>query len=296
MDVLTCVYPQVDLEVMGGAERLATVGAILGGRALAALTVLGQSRLNAPRCFARVLPNIWSTHEEGETNGRCVECHFKPALAHRDNMLFFSFPSPSCLSLIVPPSPQLKTCERRTKLNASNGLTGCFVPPPPDRTLTVHKLFFRHTTVLRYVPTLQLRHPEKAPTPLLSPPVFLFSFLFIPPIILTPIKRTPGCRGKKINNAKRDRKKAEEKKKTEGDRFGYVSIAGSPRIYSCDLILTGSCQRYDRVITALTPPSAASSARHKNDDAQSSETAVCYQHNHPHEYESKMTDDNLGMC
>lgn len=29
-DVLTCVYPQVDLEVMRGAEGFATVGAVLG--------------------------------------------------------------------------------------------------------------------------------------------------------------------------------------------------------------------------------------------------------------------------
>lgn len=28
--VLTCVYPQVDLEVMRGAEGFATVGAVLG--------------------------------------------------------------------------------------------------------------------------------------------------------------------------------------------------------------------------------------------------------------------------
>lgn len=105
MDVLTCVYPQVDLEVMGGAERLATVGAILGGRALAALTVLGQSRLNAPRRFARVLPNIWSTHKEGETNGRCVECHFKPAPRTSRQHAFLFFPFPFCLSLIVPRPP-----------------------------------------------------------------------------------------------------------------------------------------------------------------------------------------------
>lgn len=135
MDVLTCVYPQVDLEVMGGAERLATVGAILGGRALAALTVLGQSRLNAPRRFARVLPNIWSTHKEGETNGRCVECHFKPAprTSRQHAFLFSPFPFLSvshCPSSPHPPSPPLKTCERRTKLNASNGLTGCSVSPP----------------------------------------------------------------------------------------------------------------------------------------------------------------------
>lgn len=31
VDLLTCVYPQVDLEVMGGAEGLAAVGAIFGG-------------------------------------------------------------------------------------------------------------------------------------------------------------------------------------------------------------------------------------------------------------------------
>lgn len=79
-------------------------------------------------------------------------------------------------------------------------------------------------------------------------------------------------------------------------RFGYVSNCASPHIFFCDLILTGTCQRYDRVITVLTPPSAASSACHKNDDAQSSERAVCYQHHHPPECESKMTDDNLGMC
>lgn len=66
----------------------------------------------------------------------------------------------------------------------------------------------------------------------------------------------------------------------ERERFGYISIAASLCIYSCDLILTGSCQRYDRVITALTAPRASSSTRHENHDAQSSETAVCYQHNH----------------
>lgn len=83
------------------------------------------------------------------------------------------------------------------------------------------------------------------------------------------------------NKTERKQTKREERERKKRERFGYVSIAGSPRIYSCDPILTGSCQRYDRVITALTPPSAASSAHHKNDDAQSSETAVCYQHNHP---------------
>lgn len=62
-----------------------------------------------------------------------------------------------------------------------------------------------------------------------------------------------------------------------GAGFGCVSSRGSARVSSCDLILTATCQRYDRVITALTPPSA----RHKNDDAQSSERAVCYQHHHP---------------
>lgn len=112
VDALTCVYPQVDLEVMGGAERLATVGAILGGRALAALTVLGQSRLNAPRRFACVLPNIWSTHKEGETNGRCVECHFKPAprTSRQHAFLFFPFPflSVSHCPSFAPVAPHSK--------------------------------------------------------------------------------------------------------------------------------------------------------------------------------------------
>lgn len=60
LDVLTCVYPQMDFEMMGGAEGLATVGAILGGGAHAPLAMLGQRRLNAPRCLPQVLPNIWS--------------------------------------------------------------------------------------------------------------------------------------------------------------------------------------------------------------------------------------------
>ena len=45
---------------MGGAKGLATVGAILGGGAHAPLAMLGQRRLNAPRCLPQVLPNIWS--------------------------------------------------------------------------------------------------------------------------------------------------------------------------------------------------------------------------------------------
>lgn len=150
VDVLTCVYPQVDLEVMGGAEGLATVGAILGGRAQAALTMLGQRRLNAPHRLPHVLPNIWSTHKEGETNGRCVECHFKPAPPHITTQHVFFFPSP--LSVSHCPSFSLaQMCERHTKSNASNGFTGCAVSLP-DRTLTVHKLFFRNATVLRYTP------------------------------------------------------------------------------------------------------------------------------------------------
>lgn len=68
--ILTCVYPQVDFEMVGGAEGLATVVAILGGRARASLAVLGQRRLNAPRRLPRVLPDIWSAHKEGETNGK----------------------------------------------------------------------------------------------------------------------------------------------------------------------------------------------------------------------------------
>lgn len=120
MAVLTCVYPQVNLEVMGGAEGLATVWAVLGGRAQAALTMLGQRWLNAPRCLPHVLPNIWSTHKEGETNGRCVECHFKPAPPHITSqhntthfVLFFSLSSATCLSLsLVFPRSNVRTAHK----------------------------------------------------------------------------------------------------------------------------------------------------------------------------------------
>lgn len=88
----------------------------------------------------------------------------------------------------------------------------------------------------------------------------------------------------------------ETEEKRERAAFSFVSIAGYPRISCCDPILTGSCQRYDRVITVLTPPSATSSARQKNDDAQFSATAVCYQRDHPPNANLKMSDDNLGMC
>lgn len=162
---------------MGGAEGLATVGAILGGRAQAALTMLGQRRLNAPHRLPHVLPNIWSMHKEGETNGRCVECHFKPPPhTHTKRFFFFFFPSP--LSVSHCPSFFLaQMCERHTKSNASNGFTGCAVSLP-DRTLTVHKLFFRNATVLRYTPNPPppTQTPRKPPMPLLSPPVFLFFF------------------------------------------------------------------------------------------------------------------------
>lgn len=160
MAVLTCVYPQVDLEVMGGAEGLATVWAVLGGRAQAALTMLGQGWLNAPRRLPHVLPNIWSTHKEGETNGRCVECHFKPAPHTSQHNTFCVFPLLFRLSVIVPRLPSLEMCERHTKSYASNGFTGCAVSTP-SRTLTVHKLFFRKTIVLRYTAT----HPPPTPTP-----------------------------------------------------------------------------------------------------------------------------------
>lgn len=71
--LLTCVYPQVDFEMMGGAERLATVGAILGGRAHAPLAMLGQRRLNGPRRLPQVLPNIWSTHRDSTRRERQME-------------------------------------------------------------------------------------------------------------------------------------------------------------------------------------------------------------------------------
>lgn len=75
-DVLTCVYPQVDLEVMRGAEGLATVGAVLGGRTQVALAVLGQRRLSGPRRLRHIVPEICSMQEEEMTNGNHVELHF----------------------------------------------------------------------------------------------------------------------------------------------------------------------------------------------------------------------------
>lgn len=162
MVVLTCVYPQVNLEVMGGAEGLATVWAVLGGRAQAALTMLGQRWLNAPRRLPHVLPNIWSRHKEGETNGRCVECHFKPAphTSQHNTFCFIFFPSPLLPVCHCPSFSLAHMCERHTKSNASNRFTGCAVSIP-SRTLTVHKLFFRKTIVLRYTAT----HPPPTPTP-----------------------------------------------------------------------------------------------------------------------------------
>lgn len=87
-----------------------------------------------------------------------------------------------------------------------------------------------------------------------------------------------------------------EWKKEERERFGCVSITASTHISSCDLILTGSCQRYDRVITVLTPPSAASSAHQKTmmhslvQQQSVINTIISLNMN------LKMTDDNLGMC
>lgn len=62
IDELTCVYPQMDFQVMGGAEGLATVGAVFGGRGQTPLTNLGWWWLNACCWFPHVLPNIWSKH------------------------------------------------------------------------------------------------------------------------------------------------------------------------------------------------------------------------------------------
>lgn len=55
---LTCVYPQVDLQVVGGAEGLATVGAVLGGRAQRALSNLCRGGRDAPGRLRRVLPSV----------------------------------------------------------------------------------------------------------------------------------------------------------------------------------------------------------------------------------------------
>lgn len=144
--VLTCVYPQVDFEMVGGAERLPTIGTILGGRGQISLAVLGQRRLDAPRCLRQVLPNIWSTCRDStrrrETNGRCVKCHSKPPPSHHiTTLFFFSFFSFSfflfCLSLFVPPRFLLlkfaQMCKRHTKSNTSNGFTAALFSSLTER-------------------------------------------------------------------------------------------------------------------------------------------------------------------
>lgn len=68
LTVLTCVYPQVDFEMMGGAEGLPAVGAVLRGRSDAPLPDLGWRRLQAHRCLRQVFPSIWSKH--GDSTGR----------------------------------------------------------------------------------------------------------------------------------------------------------------------------------------------------------------------------------
>lgn len=89
------------------------------------------------------------------------------------------------------------------------------------------------------------------------------------------------------------------RKKFEKNRFGFVSITGYSYISSCDLLLTGSCQRYDRVITALTQPSAISSTCQKKKKTMMHSlvqrqsvinTISLWMGN------LKMSDDNLGMC
>lgn len=74
VEALTCVYPQVDLQVMGGAEGLAAVRAVLGGRGQGALSMLGQRRLDAPRCLHQVLANIWSTHTHTHEEDKWKAC------------------------------------------------------------------------------------------------------------------------------------------------------------------------------------------------------------------------------
>lgn len=125
------MYPQVDLQVMGGAEGLAAVRAVLGGRAQGALSMLGQRRLDAPRCLHQVLANIWSTHththEEGKTNGRRVEC--QPCTHH----IITQHILPLCPSF---PALGVRTPHKVKRIKRVHG-PRCF---PPDRTLTVHKL------------------------------------------------------------------------------------------------------------------------------------------------------------
>lgn len=90
------------------------------------------------------------------------------------HILFYFFPSPVLPVCHCPSFSLAQMCEQHTKSNASNRFTGCAVSIP-SRTLTVHKLFFRKTIVLRYTAT----HPPPTPTPwkpTTPPPVFLYFY------------------------------------------------------------------------------------------------------------------------
>lgn len=144
VDILTCVYPQVDLEVMGCAEGLATVEAVLGRGSQVALTMLGQSWLNGPRRLPCFFTDVCSAYKEEETNENVLNANSKQAHANItiNTVNVFFFP-PVCLLLSLFFLTQM--CQRYTKSNASNGFKRW-----ADRMLTFYKLFYRNTTVLRY--------------------------------------------------------------------------------------------------------------------------------------------------
>lgn len=148
---LTCVYPQMDLQVVGGAEALPTVGAVLHGRAHAALPVLGCGGLRGPCALCQVVSHICNNTKAGKCWEGGVE-------RWRDKKLVFSVTSnqqcvkekkrgggfffPLSPFLCLPPfcHPNLPTPH---KVKHFNGFTCAAIFPQPfaaDRTLTVHKL------------------------------------------------------------------------------------------------------------------------------------------------------------
>lgn len=86
----TCMYSQVHFKVMGGAEGLATVGAVFHGGSHTPLSVLGSRRRNCSRCLRHLIPDIWERRRERKReekhrercNSVSIQFHFKPATCH----------------------------------------------------------------------------------------------------------------------------------------------------------------------------------------------------------------------
>ena len=132
---LTCVYPQVDFEMMGGAEGLAAVGTILGGRGHAPLAMLGQRRLNAPRRLPQVLPNIWSATRktarggERQMEGVLSATSNQPSTHHNTTHFFFLPLSPLSVSHCPSFSPRSNVRTPHKVKRIKRAHRPCYFPP-----------------------------------------------------------------------------------------------------------------------------------------------------------------------